>query len=65
MANKKSTEREIRRLTKVGKQSIAVTIPIEVVRDLGWHERQNVTVKRVHGGVLVKNCKDVKGEGIV
>jgi hypothetical protein len=42
MANKKSTKRDVRKLTKVGKQSIAATIPIEIVRELGWREKQKV-----------------------
>ncbi len=57
MANKKTNETEVRKLTKVGKQSIAVTIPIEIVRELKWREKQKVTVKRVRGGVLIKDWK--------
>jgi hypothetical protein len=57
MANKKAEERDIRKLTKVGMRSIAVTIPIELVRELKWKERQKVTVSRVRGGVLIKDWK--------
>jgi len=42
---KKSTERHIRKLTKLGKLSIGLTIPMELVRKLRWRERQKVTVK--------------------
>ena len=57
MARNKKEEREVRKLTKVGKKTIAVTIPIEIVRELKWKEKQKVTVKRVRGGVLVKDWK--------
>ncbi|KKP79792.1 MAG: hypothetical protein A2271_02320 [Candidatus Moranbacteria bacterium RIFOXYA12_FULL_35_19] len=57
MANKKSTERDIRKLTKVGKKSIAVTLPIEIVRELGWKDKQKVIVKRVAGGIMIKDWK--------
>jgi antitoxin component of MazEF toxin-antitoxin module len=45
MANKKSNEKNVRKLTKIGKHSIGLTLPIEVVRELGWRERQKVSVK--------------------
>ena len=57
MANKKSSEKDIRKLTKSGNGSIGLTLPIEVVRELGWKEKQKVVVKRVRGGVLVKDWK--------
>lgn len=57
MANKKSNEKNIRKLTKIGKHSIGLTLPIEVVRELGWKERQKVSVKKVRGGVLIKDWR--------
>jgi ribosomal protein L15E len=57
MSDKKSTEKDIRKLTKIGKKSIGLTLPIELVRELGWREKQKVVVKRVRGGVLVKDWK--------
>lgn len=50
-------EQNIRKLTKVGRQSIAVTLPIEIVRELKWKEKQKVVVKRVKGGVMIKDWK--------
>lgn len=35
MADKKSTDKNVRRLTKIGKKSIGLTLPIEEVRKLG------------------------------
>ncbi|EKE20777.1 MAG: hypothetical protein ACD_7C00489G0008 [uncultured bacterium] len=57
MANKKSTETNIRKLTKVGKQSICVAIPIEIVRELGWRERQKVVVKKSGSKLIIEDWK--------
>lgn len=59
MARRKSNEDNIRKLTRSGGgKSIGLTLPIEIVRELKWRERQKVTVKRVLGGVLIKDWKD-------
>ena len=57
MARRKIEEQNIRKLTKIGRTSIGLTLPIELVRELGWKERQKVTVKKVRGGILVKDWK--------
>ena len=49
--------KEIRKLTKIGGKSIGLTLPIDLVRELGWREKQKVTVKRVRGGVMIKDWK--------
>ena len=53
----KLKNKNTRKLMKLGKTSMAVTLPIEIMRELGWREKQKVTVKRVRGGVLVKDWK--------
>jgi len=55
MANKKTSEANIRKLTRIGKKSIGLTLPIEVVRELKWKERQRVKVSRVRGGLLIRD----------
>lgn len=57
MANKKAEDRNVRKLTKSGNGSIGLTLPIEIVRELKWREKQKVVVKRVHGGVLIRDWK--------
>lgn len=57
MARRKTEDNSIRKLTKVGGKSIGVTLPIDLVRELGWKEKQRVTVKRIHGGVMIKDWK--------
>ena len=54
---KKTADNSVRKLTKLGGKSIGLTLPIELVRELGWREKQKVVVKRVRGGVLVKDWK--------
>jgi hypothetical protein len=60
MANKRSDERNVRKLTHIGRNSIGITFPIEVVRELKWKERQRVTVKRVKGGLMIRDYRSKK-----
>lgn len=57
MLKKSVGDKNTRKLTKLGKKSIGLTLPIELVRELGWREKQKVVVKRVHGGVVIKDWK--------
>lgn len=47
----------VRKLTKLGGKSIGVTLPIEMVRELGWREKQKVVAKRVRGGILIRDWR--------
>ena len=60
MANKKSGEENIRKLTRIGKKSIGLTLPIELVRELGWREKQKVVVKRIKGGMVIRDFRGKK-----
>ncbi|MDO9231159.1 MAG: hypothetical protein Q7U36_01610 [bacterium] len=60
MADKKSTDKNIRKLTKIGKKSFGITLPIEEVRSLGWKERQKLSVKRIKGGFEVRDWRNMK-----
>jgi hypothetical protein len=53
----KLKDKNIRKITRVGKTSLAVTIPIEITCEFGWKERQKVIVKKVRGGILIKDWK--------
>lgn len=57
MSVRKMEDKNVRKLGKVG-QSIAVTLPIEIIRELGWKLKQKVLVKRVRGGVEIKDWKE-------
>ena len=47
--------KEIRKLTRIGKRSIGLTLPIEFVRGLKWKEKQKVKVTRVKGGLMIRD----------
>lgn len=58
MGRRKSSENNIRKLTRSGGgKSLGLTLPIEIMRELKWKERQKVVVKKVRGGVLIKDWK--------
>jgi len=56
MTTRKLEDKNIRKILKNG-DSYAVTIPIEIMNELKWKEKQKVVVKKVRGGFLVKDWK--------
>ena len=58
MSVRKQEEINIRKITRVGKTSLAVTLPIELVRSLGWREKQRVAVKRIKGGLAIRDWRN-------
>ena len=54
---KRSDEQHIRKLTKVGTHSLAVTIPIDIVRKLKLRERQKVVVREKNGTLTITDWK--------
>ena len=54
MARQKLHEENIRKIKKSG-NSYAITIPIAVMRELGWQERQKVVVEKRGSGFAVKD----------
>lgn len=50
-----------RKITRVGRsKSLSVVIPAGEIRSLGWREKQRVSVKRVAGGVLIRDARTKK-----
>jgi len=45
MPKRKTSNKNIRKITKVGGKSYAVTLPIEIIRLFNWKERQKVILK--------------------
>jgi len=45
MPRRKIKEKNIRKITKVGKKSYAVTLPIDIIRKWCWREKQKVELK--------------------
>lgn len=56
MANRDSEEREVRKLGKSG-DSVGLTVPIELLRDLGWRVKQKVTVRKWGNKLLISDWK--------
>ena len=42
MSDRKQEDRNIRKITKIGGSSYGITLPIEVIRQFGWKERQKL-----------------------
>jgi len=57
MSRRKLEDKNIRKLTKLGVKSIAVTIPIDIIRKLKWRERQKVVVKLKGKVIFIKDWK--------
>jgi len=58
MARKKLEDRNIRKLTRTGSgKSISVTLPIEIVRELKWRDKQKVVLTKRGDGILITDWK--------
>jgi len=56
MPDKKYQERNIRKITRNG-GSLNVSIPVEIIKKLGWKEKQKVVVKKIKGGVVIRDWR--------
>ena len=56
MSRRKLDEENIRKIKKSG-DSYAVTLPINIMRQLGWQEKQKVIVEKRGEGILIKDWK--------
>jgi len=52
MARRKMSKRTIRNIQK-SQRTYYVTLPIEIVQELGWRERQKVVVKKYGKGKII------------
>lgn len=58
MGRRKIEDRNIRNLQKTaGGSTYIVSLPIEVVRELGWKTKQKLVVKKYGDGILIKDWK--------
>lgn len=55
--NRKFSERNIRKIVKLGKKSLAVTLPVEMVEKLKWKEKQKVSVKQKGRTLIIKDYR--------
>lgn len=57
MGVRKQNEQNIRKLTKLGGKTLAVTLPIEVVKKLKWREKQKVKVLVKGRHLIIKDWR--------
>lgn len=55
MARRKLGESNIRKIIKLGIQSLVVTIPIEIARALKLREKQKVTVRKSGKKIIIED----------
>jgi bifunctional DNA-binding transcriptional regulator/antitoxin component of YhaV-PrlF toxin-antitoxin module len=48
-------EKHIRKIVKNGRESFYINIPKEIVKELGWRERQKLTLVRKRKSVVVED----------
>ncbi|HPB60332.1 MAG TPA: AbrB/MazE/SpoVT family DNA-binding domain-containing protein [Candidatus Paceibacterota bacterium] len=54
---RKLADKNTRKLQKLGKTSLAVTIPKEIITELKWREKQRVKIIRIRGGFVVRDYR--------
>jgi len=57
MARRELQDRNIRKIARSGNGTAYVTIPVELLRELGWRERQKVVVKRSGKRLIIEDWK--------
>jgi antitoxin component of MazEF toxin-antitoxin module len=55
MTTRKLKDKNIRKLTKVGGATLYVTIPVEMVKQLNWKERQKVVLSLKNKKITVQD----------
>ncbi len=56
--NRKIEEKDVRKLARSGKISLAVTIPRDFIVELGWREKQKVVVKKQGKNIVITDWKE-------
>ncbi len=48
----------IRKLTQTGRgKSYSVIIPVELVRTLGWRDKQRLMIKKMNGAIVIRDAR--------
>jgi antitoxin component of MazEF toxin-antitoxin module len=55
MARQPNHQDDVRKLTKLGGTSLGVIIPIDIIRSLGWRERQKVRITQKGSRVVIED----------
>ena len=54
MTRRSTHDKNTRKLTKIG-SSYALTLPIDIVRELGWQEHQKVVLSKKGKGITIRD----------
>jgi len=57
MARRKIEDRGVRNLTKRTSGSYTVTLPIEIVREFKWKDKQKLTVRKSGNKIIIEDWK--------
>ncbi|MBU4480437.1 AbrB/MazE/SpoVT family DNA-binding domain-containing protein [Patescibacteria group bacterium] len=58
MARRKLEEKNIRKLTRMGGgRSLGLTLPIEMMKEFGWKERQKIKVRKSGSKIILEDWK--------
>lgn len=60
MTTKKLADKNTRKLIRLGRAgaSLGLTLPKEMIASLGWKEKQRITVKRIRGGIVIRDYRN-------
>lgn len=58
MANKSYKDKDIRKLTRVGKASFAVVLPVDYMAKLKWKEKQKLKVFLKGRSIVIRDWKN-------
>lgn len=59
---RKIQDENIRKIAKIGNYSLGITFPRTALASLGWREKQKVKVKRIRGGLVIRDFPTPKKE---
>jgi hypothetical protein len=51
-------QKYIRKVTRTGKRSLSIVIPSEIVDEMKIREKQKLVLKKVRGGILIKDWRE-------
>jgi len=57
MFTQKLINRSVRKLTKVGGNTLSVTLPRDLVSELKWKDKQKVVVKKKGSTLIIRDWK--------
>ncbi len=57
MSRRKLEDKNIRKISRMGGSSLGVTLPVDILRELKWREKQKVVVRKSGGKIIIEDWK--------